>query len=107
MPGMQNPHCAPPLSRNASANARWSNSVSPSVVVTAAPSTSPIGVTQESRARPFTSTVQQPQAACGEQPSLAETTCASPRSQSRSESRGSPSKSSGAPLSSNLISGRV
>ena len=70
MPGVQKPHCTPPLTTKASANTSRSCADRPSAVVSDFPSRSFIFIRQLSRAMPSTRTVQQPHTPSPEQPSL-------------------------------------
>jgi len=70
MPGVQNPHWLAPVPTNAAAHRRASSSSSPSAVWTRRPATRRSGVTQDTRAAPSISTVQQPHCPWGLQPSL-------------------------------------
>ena len=72
IPGVQNPHCDPPVATNAAASASRAVGSRPSTVVTERPATRAIGVTHATRGSPSTSTVQQPHWPCGAQPSLTE-----------------------------------
>ena len=105
MPGVQNPHCEPPVARNAAAAASRAVGSSPSTVVTVRPATRAAGVTQATRGSPSTSTVQHPHCPCGAHPSFAETT-PSRRNTFSSDSPRSRSASTltGAPLSTNSTS---
>src|SRR5262245_31402612 len=90
MPGVQKPHCDPPVATKAASR--------PSTVVTARPLTRATGVTHATRASPSTSTVQQPHCPCGAHPSLADTSPIRSRRTDSSDSPGATSSSTGAPL---------
>src|SRR5436190_8376792 len=98
IPGVQNPHCEPPVPTNAPAMQSRVAESSPSTVVTARPSTRAAGVTQATRASPSMSTVQQPHWPCGAHPSLADTSPSRSRSTDSNDSPGATSTSTGAPL---------
>src|SRR5712672_3642489 len=83
MPGMQNPHCTPPSSTNASPSTRRVSSASPSTVTTSRPSICSGFRRQDNAGYPSIRTRQQPQVPSGAQPSFAETTPHSSRSTSR------------------------
>src|ERR1035437_4228784 len=72
IPGMQNPHCRPPLRVNALAKMSLSFSVKPSRVTTFLPFDIFAGTAQDETALPSTRTVQQPHDPCGAQPSFGE-----------------------------------
>ena len=72
IPGVQKPHCDPPVATNASARRARTDGSRPSRVVTERPSTRATGVTHATRALPSTSTVQQPHCPCGAHPSFTE-----------------------------------
>ncbi len=91
IPGVQNPHCDPPVATKASVIRSRSAGWSPSTVVTSRPAIRATGVTQATRAAPSTSTVQQPHCPWGAQPSL---TLMMPRCSRSTESRVSPGAAS-------------
>jgi len=72
MPGVQKPHCDPPVLTNAAAARSRTSASRPSTVVTDRPATRDSGVTQATRGSPSTSTVQHPHWPCGAQPSFTE-----------------------------------
>jgi hypothetical protein len=72
MPGVQKPHWLAPAATKASAQRSRSSGSTPSRVVTERPATRRAGVTQATRGRPSTQTVQQPHWPWGLQPSLTE-----------------------------------
>ena len=98
MPGVQKPHWLAPVASNASVQRRRSSSASPSTVVTARPATRRAAVTQETRGRPSTQTVQHPHWPCGLQPSLTERQPSCSRSASRRDEPSSGTETS-VPLS--------
>ncbi len=99
MPGVQKPHCDPPVAANAAANSDAPSS--PSIVVTDRPATRWAGVTHATRGAPSTSTVQHPHWPWGAQPSFAPTSPSRSRSTESSDSPGSTSTSTSAPLQTN------
>ena len=70
MPGVQKPHCTPPLATKASPKTSRSRADRPSAVVSDLPSRSFILILQLRRDAPSTSTVQQPHTPSPEHPSL-------------------------------------
>jgi hypothetical protein len=98
IPGVQNPHCEPPLDRNAAAKRSRASGSSPSIVVTDRPPTRAAAVTHATRASPSTSTVQQPHWPCGAHPSLADVSPSRSRNTERSDSPGSTSTPTARPL---------
>ena len=60
MPGVQNPHWLAPVATKAAAQRSRCDAGIPSKVVTLRPATRRSGVTQATRGRPSTQTVQQP-----------------------------------------------
>ena len=70
IPGVQKPHCDPPVARKASAKPSRTAGSRPSIVITDRPATRATGVTHATRGSPSTSTVQQPHCPCGAQPSF-------------------------------------
>ena len=98
MPGVQKPHCEPPVDTNASANGSRTDGSRPSRVVTTRPAMRTTGVTHATRASPSTSTVQHPHWPCGAQPSFAAVRPSRSRSTFSSVSPGSASTTTGSPL---------
>ena len=79
IPGMQNPHCKPPLAANASANTLRSPSGTPSSVMISLPSIFSSDCWHDTTALPSINTVQHPHCPDGEQPSLGDVTSSSSR----------------------------
>src|SRR5258705_172475 len=98
MPGVQKPHCSPWHARNVSCSGLSpSAGVSPSIVVTAAPSHCTASSRQARALQPSTSTVHAPQTPCS-QPTCVPVSPRSSRRKSLSERRPSISRSTGSPL---------
>src|SRR6267142_854642 len=98
MPGVQKPHCNPWQARNASCSGlNPSPGVSPSIVVTAAPSHCTASSRQARALSPSSSTVHAPHTPCS-QPTCVPVSPRSSRRKSLSERRGSISRSTGSPL---------
>ena len=91
IPGVQNPHCEPPVATNASASVSRRVASRPSTVVTVRPATRVAGVTQATLGSPSTSTVQHPHCPCGAHPSFTDVNPRRSRSTSSSDSPGSTS----------------
>ena len=72
IPGVQKPHCEPPVATKRAASRSRTAASRPSTVVTARPSTRVAGVTHATRGSPSTSTVQQPHCPWGAHPSFTE-----------------------------------
>src|SRR5437763_2147085 len=98
MPGVQKPHCSPWQARNASCSGLSpSAGVSPSIVVTVAPSHCTASSKQARALSPSTSTVQAPHTPCS-QPTWVPVSPRSSRRKSLSARRGSISRSTTTPL---------
>jgi hypothetical protein len=102
IPGVQNPHCEPPVATNARANSSRRAGSSPSIVVTDRPSTRVAAVTHATLASPSTSTVQQPHWPCGAQPSFTDITPRRSRNTESSDSPGATETSVRSPLQVNV-----
>ncbi len=102
IPGVQNPHCDPPVATNAAAIASRASGSSPSIVVTDRSATRAAAVTHATLASPSTSTVQQPHWPCGAQPSFTETRPSRSRRTDSSDSPGSTATSTPLPLQVNV-----
>ena len=104
IPGVQKPHCDPPVAQNAAASPSRTAGSSPSIVTTDRPATRPTGVTHATRGSPSTSTVQQPHCPWGAQPSFSERRPSRSRSTDNSDSSADASTATMRPLHVKLVS---